>query len=162
MRYPSSRVKICQIVVTVLKRLVNSSSNFASLFILMIYNFFANFNLIHFLLWIKGSYQSPNLKTFECSGENLPNSWCYFSNYKLVFLQILHHSSVLWNINPLYLFSSSIIHFVQKEPIKVQIFETFECSGQNLWNSPCQFWNHESIPLQILHHSSLSWHISPL
>ena len=42
------------------------------------------------------------------------------------------------------------------------IFETFKCLGQNLSNSSCQFWNGKSIPLQILHHSSLSWYITPL
>ena len=44
----------------------------------------------------------------------------------------------------------------------MKIFETFKCSGQNSSNSSCQFWNDKSIPLQILHHSSLSWHITPL
>ena len=34
--------------------------------------------------------------------------------------------------------------------------------GQNSLNSSCQFWNHNSIPLQILHHSSLPWLITPL
>ena len=29
---------------------------------------------MHFLLWTKGSHQSPNFDTFKCSGENLPNS----------------------------------------------------------------------------------------
>ena len=29
-------------------------------------------------------------------------------------------------------------------------------------NSSCQFWNNKSIPLQVLHHSSVSWKISPL
>ena len=44
----------------------------------------------------------------------------------------------------------------------MKIFETFECSGQNLSNSLCQFWNDESIPLQILYPSSVSWKITPL
>ena len=44
----------------------------------------------------------------------------------------------------------------------MKIFETFKCSGQNSSNSSCQFWNDKSIPLQILHHSSLSWHITSL
>ena len=44
----------------------------------------------------------------------------------------------------------------------MKIFETFKCSGQNSSNSSCQFWNDKSNPLQILHHSSLSWHITPL
>ena len=44
--------------------------------------------------------------------------------------------------------SKNILHntyFAQKEPIKVKIFETFECSSQNLSNSLCQFWNDNSI-----------------
>ena len=56
-----------------------------------------------------------------------------------------------WKINPLYFFSSNNIHFAQKEHIKMKIFETFKCSGQNSSNSSCQFWNDKSIPLQILH-----------
>ena len=59
-------------------------------------------------------------------------------------------------------FSSNIVYFVQKKPIKVKIYEIFECSGQNLSNSSCQFWTDKSIPLQILYHSSLSWHKTPL
>ena len=43
----------------------------------------------------------------------------------------------------------------------MRIFGIFKCSGQNSSNSSCQFWNDKSIP-QILHHSSLSWHITPL
>ena len=87
---------------------------------------------------------------------------CQFWNNKSIPLQILYPSSVLWKIIPLYFFSSNNIYFAQKEPIKVKIFETFECSGQNLSNSLCQFWNNKVIPLQILHHASLSWHITPL
>ena len=59
-----------------------------------------------------------------------------------------------------YFFSSNIIYFGQKEPIEVQIFQTFDCSGQNSPNS-CHFWN-KSVFLQNLHHSSLSWDITPL
>ena len=64
--------------------------------------------------------------------------------------------------NPLYFFSSNNIYFAQKEPIKVKIFETFEYSGQNLSNSLSQFWNDKSIPLQMLHPSSVSWKITRL
>ena len=39
--------------------------------------------------------------------------------------------------------------------------ETFECSGHNSPNS-CHFWNSKSVFLQILHHSSGSWDITPL
>ena len=44
----------------------------------------------------------------------------------------------------------------------MQIFDTFKCSSQNLSNSLCQFWNDKWIPLQILHHSPLSWKRTPL
>ena len=60
----------------------------------------------------------------------------------------------------LYFFSSNNINFAHKEPIKVKIlatfecsgqnlinslFETFKCSGQNSSNSSRQFWNDNSI-----------------
>ena len=44
----------------------------------------------------------------------------------------------------------------------MKIFETFERSSHNLSNSLCQFWNNESISLQILYPSSASWKIIPL
>ena len=124
---------------SILKRQVSSSSIFVSFFIVMTHNSSVNFKLIHFLLWAKGSHQSSNFHTFECSGENLSNSSCHFPSNKSFFLQILHHCSMSRKINPLYFFSSNNTYFAQMEPIKVKIFETFECSGQNLSNSLCQF-----------------------
>ena len=98
-----------------------------------------NFKLIRFLLWTKRSHQSSNFDTSECSGQNLPNSSCHFSSNKSVFLQILHHSSILWNWRviqnswiqfhtSLYFFSSNNIYFSKKEPIEVTL--------RNLWD----FW----------------------
>ena len=101
-------------------------------------------------------------ETFECSGQNLSNSLCQFWNDKSIPLQILYLSSVSWKIIPLFFFSSNNIYFAQKEPIKMKIFETFKCFGQILSNSICQFWNDKSIPLQILHPSSVSWKITPV
>ena len=147
---------------SLLKRQVSSSSIFISLFIVMTQNSTVNLKLIHLLLWTKGSYQSSNVDTFECSGENLQNSSCHFPSNKSVFLQILHHSSMSWKITSMYFFSSNNIYFAQKEPIKVKMFETFEWSGQNLWNSLYQFSNNKSIPLQILYPSSVSCKITPL
>ena len=102
------------------------------------------------------------LETYESSAQNLSNFLCQFWNDKSIPLQILYLSSVSWKIIPLYFFSSNNIYFAQKEHIKMKIFETFKCSGQNSSNSSCQFWNDKSIPLQIFHHSLLSWHITPL
>ena len=144
---------------SILKWQVNSFSNFASLFIVVTRNFSLNFKLIHFLLWMKGSNESPNFWTFECSGKNLPNSSCHFPNNKSVFLQILHHSSE-HNSSVFFLFKHYIL--CSKETIKVQIFKNFGCLHQNSSNSSCQFWNDKFIPLQILRHSSLSWHITHL
>ena len=100
-------------------------------------------------------------ETFECSGQNLSNSLCQFLN-KSIPLQILYPSSVWWKITSLYFCSSNNIYFSQNEHIKLKIFETSKCSGQNSSNSSCQLWNDKSIPLQILHHSSLSWQITSL
>ena len=127
---------------------VNSFSNFASFFIVMTHNSSVNFKLIHFLLWTKGSHQSPNFDTFKCSGENLQNSSCHFPSNKPIFLQILHHSSVSWKITPLYFFSSYNIHtllkrealkwkFLSLSSVQVKICQTphanFEMSSQFLF-----------------------------
>ena len=101
-------------------------------------------------------------ETFESSGQNLSNSSCQFWIFKSISLQILYPSSFSWKITPLYLFSSNSIHFAKKEPIKVNIFETFKCSGQTLPNPLSQLWNDKPIPLRILYPSSVSWKISPL
>ena len=124
---------------------------------------FCKFSVHTFSTLDKGSHQIQyNFETFQCSCENLPDSSCHFPNCMSAFLKILlHHSSVSWRITSLYFFNSNNIYFGQKEPIKVQNFKTFECSGQNLSNYLCQFWNGKPIPLQILHYSSLSWYITP-
>ena len=66
-------------------------------------------------------------------------------------LQILYPSSVSWKITPLYFFSSKNIYFSHKKPIKIKIFKTFECLGQNLSNLLCLFWNDKLTPLRILY-----------
>ena len=131
--------KFFKFLMSILKWQVNFSSNFALFFIFMTHNSSVDFKLILFLLWIKGSHHYPNFETLNCSGENLPYSSCHFPNHKSVFLQILHHSSMSWKITPLYFFSSNNIYFAQKGHIKMKIFETFKCSGQNSSNSSGQF-----------------------
>ena len=141
---------------------VNSFLNFAWFFIVVTLNSLVNFKLIHFLVWIRVPYKSLNLETFKWLGENLPNSSCHLPNYKSVFFEILHLSLFSWKITPLYYFSSTIICFGQKQLIIVYVFETFECSSQNLSNSLCQFWKDKPIPRQLFHHSSVSLYITPL
>ena len=105
--------KFFRFLMSILKWQVNSPSNFASFFIFMTHNSSADFKIILFLLWIKGSHHYPNFETLNSSGENLPYSSCHFPNHRSVFLQILHHSSVSWKITPLYFFRSNIKYFAQ-------------------------------------------------
>ena len=87
--------------------------------------FFSNF---YFDLVLPSYFLKWN-RYFSAS-KNFPNSPCYFGKRKSILLQILHQSSVPLGITLLYFF---------KEPIKVQFFETFECSGQNSWNCGVNF-----------------------
>ena len=73
--------------------------------------YFFRSNVIYFAR--KGPIKVQILETFECSDQNSPNS-CHFWKKKSVFLQILHHSSVLWYIAPYYFFSWNFIYFQQK------------------------------------------------
>ena len=148
--------KFVKFLMSILKRQVNSSSDFLSFYSVITCNSSLNFKPIYFLLWAKGSYENTNFDIFKCSDENLLNSSCHFWKHTLVFLQMLHQYSVSPSKTFLYFFGLKTIYFVQKKPIKVQIFEIFKCSVQNLSNCSRQFWTNKSIHLQILHHSSLS------
>ena len=59
-------------------------------------------------------------------------------------------------------FSWKIMYFNQKKPIKVQIFEIFQCSGWNSSNFSCHFWKHKSVFLQMLHQFSVPSSKTPL
>ena len=107
--------KFVKFLMSVLNWQVNYFSTFASFFIVITHNSPVNIKLIHtFSTLDKISYKKLDFETFNCSGENLPSSSCYYSNHKSVFLQILHHSLVSWKVTPLYLFSSNIVYFGQK------------------------------------------------
>ena len=144
-----------------MKRQVSSSSEFSLFFSVITHNSSVNFSLMHFLLCAKGSNQRPILTLPSVMMKICAKVLMSFPNHKPVFLQILHDSSVSWKITHLYFFSSKVIYFARKGPIKVQIFETFECLDQNSQNS-CHFWNNKSVFLQMLHHFSVSWCITPL
>ena len=145
-------------LISVLNWPINFCSNFTSFFIVMTHKSLVNFELIHFLLWIKGSIKSPNFQT--CFGKNLPNSSCHFWKHKSFFLQILHQYSMLSKITPMYVFSSNMLSFGQKQLIKVQIFKVLN-ADENLPKSSCHFPNRKEVFLQILHYSSVSWKITP-
>ena len=78
--------------------------------------YFFRSNVIY-LAWER-PFKLQIFETFECLDQN-PSSSCHFWNRKLVFVQILHHSSLSWDIAPLYIFSWNFIYFQQKEPMTV-------------------------------------------
>ena len=63
---------------------------------------------------------------------------------------------------PYTFFSWKIMYFIQKKPIKMQIFEIFKCLCQNSSNSSCHFWKHKSVFLQMLHQYSVPSSKTPL
>ena len=80
--------KFIKFLISVLKWQVNSSSNFALFFIVMTHNSSVNFKVIPFLLWTKGSHQSPNFDTFKCSGEICQISQVFFQTIIQFFFKI--------------------------------------------------------------------------
>ena len=157
MRFSSAPVKIHQIPHVNFELTSHSSLNFASYFIVMTHNSPVNFKPYIFYFGKKDPIKVSILRLSSALGKICQIPYVIFQTTS----QFLRHSSVSWKITCLYFFSSNI-YFGQKDLIKVQIFETSECSGQNLSNSLCQSWNDKSIPLQIFHHSSVSSQITIL
>ena len=137
---------------------VSFSWNFAWLFSVMKDNSSVRFwsNVIYFAR--KGPIKVQIFETFECSDQNSPNS-CHFWNNKLVFLQILHHSSVSWDITPLYFFSWNFIYFQQKKPIKVKIWWNFTWVVESLkFCSLMASFCKNKVSANKVQKSDLSWH----
>ena len=145
---------------SILKRQVDFSPYFVSLFSLM-----KDYSSVPILAQTIYTLLPIKMKIFvisECLGQILSNCLGQFWNDESIPLQILYPSSVSCNIIPLYFFTSNVMYFAEKEPIKMKFFETSECPGQILSNFLCQFWNDEFIPVEVLHPSSISWEIAPL
>ena len=77
-------------------------------------------------------------------------------------LWILHHTSVSWHIIPLKFSGWNIICFGQKESIKVQIFRFLSALMKVHPIPHAIFETTRSGFIQILHHCSVSWKITPL
>ena len=118
-------LKFIKFLISILNWQVNSFSSFASFFIVKIHDTLVSFKLLYFLLWIKRTNKNLDFETsFGWSGENLPNFSCNFPSHKLVFLQILHDSSVPLKMT-LYLFWSNVIYFAQKGQITMKTLQTW-------------------------------------
>ena len=139
----------------ILKWQVSSSSDFALFFVVMTNNYSMNFKLIHFLLWMKGLILSL-FWDFRVLWWRFAKFLMSYSKPQVTFSPNFGSLFSVTKDNSSILFRSSVMYFAQKEPIKVQIFETFECLGQNSPNL-CRFWNKKSVFLQIM-----SWDINPL
>ena len=89
-RFLSTLVNICQILHVNFE--LTGPFLFKIYIILYCHNSYVSwkFKLTHFLIWIKGSCQSPNFETFEWFVENLPNSSCHFCRNTFISVQILH------------------------------------------------------------------------
>ena len=133
-------LKLSQFLMSILNWQVNSSSNFASFFIFMTQSSSVNFNLMHFILWIKGLHQRPILRLSSALVKifQIPHaifqtsSQLYFKFYMILQCHIL------------------ICYILCTERINESgIFDTFECSDQNSPNScslKCSFiyiWHEE-------------------
>ena len=77
-----------------------------------------------------------------------------FSIFVSFFIVMTHNTSVNFNL----------IHFPlwTNRSHQSPNSETFKCSGENEPYSSCHFPNHKSVFLQILHHFSALWKITPL
>ena len=139
----------------ILKWQVSSSSDFALFFVVMTNNYSMNFKLIHFLLWMKGLILSQ-FWDFRVLWWRFAKFLMSYSKPQVTFSPNFGSLFSVTKDNSSILFRSSVMYFAQKELIKVQIFETFECLGQNSPNF-CRFWNKKSVFLQIM-----SWDINPL
>ena len=84
-----------------------------------------NFKLVYFLLWTKGSHENTHFAIFKCSDEILPNSSCHFPNHKSIFLQILHVSSVLFNIFLCTFLAQTLYTLHKRDQSKCKFFRRF-------------------------------------
>ena len=92
----------------------------------MTHNSSPNFKVIPFILWTKGSHQSPSFDTFKCSGENLTNFSSPFSNqfssqffFKICISLQCHERQLLCT----FVAQTIYIYFGHKEPIKTNFLD---------------------------------------
>ena len=80
---------------------------------------------MHFLLWTKRPHENTNFDIFKCSDENLLNSSCHFPDHKLVFLPILHDSSVSWNFLLCTFLGQTLYTLHERDQSKGKFFRLF-------------------------------------
>ena len=153
--------KIVRFLMSILRRQVDSSPNFVSSSVSWKITPVYVFSLNNMYFAQKEPIEMKIFETFKRLGQIFSNSLCQCWNESIP-LQILYPFSLSWTRTPLYFFSSNIMYFAQKKPIKMKILETHEGSGKKLSDFLCQFWCNNWIPLQMFYPSSVSWRITPV
>ena len=114
------RSKFVKFLMSILKRQVDSSPNFASLFSFMKDNSSVLFLAQTIYTLLKRSTLKWEFLRLSSAGIKIRlNSLCQFWNDKSIPLQTKHRSS--WHITPLWILSSYVFYFRLKDPIKVPI-----------------------------------------
>ena len=130
-----------------LKAQVSFCPNFATLSIVMKYKSSVLFWLKNYIIWSKTAQENVNFFRLKCSSQNYQIPYVtsqttsqFPSDFSLFFRVITH----------LQIFSSFILHFGQKDPMKVPILALFFwCSDENQPNSLYHFLNHKSVFLSF-------------
>ena len=104
-RLSTAQVKVHQIPHVILQIKVSFSSKFRSFLSVMRDNSSVLFRLKLYVLLPKVVHESANIPPSHCSHWNSPNSSCYFWNQQSICLQTLRHSSVSWDIMPLFFYA---------------------------------------------------------
>ena len=124
--------------------------------------YFFRSNVIYFAIYFaqKGLI-SANFKDFLVLGSKF-TKFLSFWNQKLVFLHILQHPSVSWDINPMYFFSLNFIYFHHKKAYQSTNLVKFHLSSRKseiLHFDGLLCKNHIKFQLKYyIQKSDLSWH----
>ena len=113
------------------------------------------------MLWTKRAHQCTIFRLLGALMKVHPIPHAIFETTRSGFIQILHHCSVSWKITLLY-FLAQTSYTLDKNSLSKWNFLFFEWFGENSPYFSCLVWNHNSIFLLTLHHSSMSWEISLL
>ena len=132
--------KLNKVLMSILKGQVNSSSNFASFFIVMTNNSPVNFKLIHFLNLDKRIPSKSQFRDFQLLCMKFPKFLMSFlkvqisfpSNFASLFSAIKHNSSAL--------FLTQALHTLVKDsPLKCKFLRFSSAWVRTPTTSSCQF-----------------------
>ena len=154
--------KFTKFLMSFLKAQVSFPSNFAWIFSAIRSNSSVIFLAQTLYALVKGAYENTTFLEFWVLGSKLVKFFISIlkrqvnspSSFALIFIVMTHKSSVNLKV--------TLFLFWTKGSQQSPTFDTFKCSGEKLPNFSCHFSNHKSVFLQILHHSLVSWKITPL